>query len=286
MESEVGIQQVSSTAFVESPKKKLFPTIGIVLVIFLVIIALSAMYFFYLPFKDKINSMVAAAKVPTELREVVFVRTVVGERSVFYRTEQFAFVVKETPERSLGAAISPDGTSRVIAGAFKNGRYVTESVDGSVIDPSVWYISVQSREGETKGVAYGYAPAFLNDTHIAYFSAKGIAVYDLATGRSALVYVVPEGTLFSRVQYAPDRTHVLWTDATSDETVVASLSTTEVKPNATFTGLISPILRNTGVYDFRWTEAGTELVQHSFDGRTTRSILTIPASMSILSMIP
>ncbi|MEK7281118.1 MAG: hypothetical protein AAB037_02040, partial [Chloroflexota bacterium] len=223
---------------------------------------------------------------PAELRGATFIKVAPGERSSFYHAEQFGFVAVDTPERVQSGALSPDGMMRVSAGTFINGTYTTEAFGADVIDTDTWFISVQSEGGEPKGIARGYAPAFLDDTHVAYFVTRGVVVHDLSTSSSTLVYLFPENTVFSQVQYSPDRAHVLWTNPVTRESVLASITPTAVTPMKTFSGLDSPILRNSGVYELRLTEEGTEVWRSSFEEKSSARVLTIPASVGIFSMIP
>ncbi|HYF28956.1 MAG TPA: hypothetical protein VEA36_01160, partial [Candidatus Paceibacterota bacterium] len=185
----------------------------------------------------------------------------------------------------LSGSRSPDG-SRVVFAISTSTQAIMPFVQAEKVTPSAYQVLMRPTEGSgVQSIAYGYAPAFLDDTHISYFTDAGIAVMDTQTGEATLLFRYPAGTVLSSgVRYSPDRRTVLWTDAMTGESVAGSITPSAYTPLSTFKDLASPVLGNAAVYELRRTHEGQELWKRTLDGSSSAKVLTLPASLSILTM--
>lgn len=267
--------------------KKHLVLIGTIVSI-LVLIALGCAAYFFVPaIQNPIRSGIAATHVPGDLTQVLFIG-VTGSKNTYYQAKGFGFETVQTPTFDSSTALSPNGS--VLADVDSdpvNGRVTNRTLGPSPVDPDQFRIVLKSKDGTSVPVAKGYAPAFLDDTHLAYFSKSGFVVHDTARGTSVLLFRFATSTKISQVQYSHDRTHLIWTNTESGETILAAISPTAYKPLHAFVDLISPVLGDTALYDVRYLAIpdGTQLLAYPFDGGAPVVVLTIPAYMNIRSMI-
>lgn len=269
------------------PEKKHLVLIGTIVGILMLIALACAAYFFVPAVQDSLRSSLAAMHVPVDLKAASFIG-VTGTQQTYYQAKGFGFEKVQNPTLDDRTALSPNGSVLAVVDSDPvNGRIVNRTLGPDPVDPSLFRISLKSKDGTVTPVAKGYAPAFLDDTHLAYFSKSGLVVHDTALNTSILLFRFASSTRISGAQYSPDRTHVMWTDTTTGETIVAAVSPTAYTALHTYKDLISPVLGNSSLYDVRFLaiKDGTQLLAYPFDGRMPAVVLTIPASMNIRSMI-
>jgi hypothetical protein len=243
--------------------------------------ALVAAYFLYQPFRHKAEELPIAQRMPADLQGAYLVEKGTGGTASFYEIGEFGFTYTPKPRLVPPGALSPDGTRGVIARQREN------IIPSITITPSAWAIEVFIvPDGEPTEVAQGYGPAFLDDTHIGYFSDTGYTVLDLTSGETLFTSPFSTGsTLGHGVQYSPDRTLVMWTDAATKETIVARVDTGTYERIGTFT---EPALRlmNEAVYELRPTPEGMELRSYPLTGGAGTSVTHLPAHMKVQLIQP
>lgn len=270
-----------------APGKKHLLLIGVIASIIVLIALACAAYFLIPSVQDPIRSGLAAMHVPADLKQVSFVG-VVGAQHTYYQAKGFGFEVVQNPTFDSSTALSPNGSVLAVADAAAvNGIIVNRTLVSEPVSPEDYSISLKSKDGSVVPVAKGYAPAFLDNTHLAYFSKSGFVVHDTALNTSVLLYKFATSTKIAQVQYSPDRTHLMWTNTDTGETTLAAINSTAYKPLHAYVDLIGPVLGNTALYDVRYLAIpdGTQLLAYPFDGGAPSVVLTIPASMNIRSMI-
>lgn len=239
-------------------------------------------YFWYPPTTVLVDGMLMLRGIPDDLKTATFVQA--GEGRVREMKREGVFLLPHRAENDTrGISLSPDGSRFVVA------------VQPDKPNPAVgainfeqWTVGLVSQSGEFTTLAKGYAPQFLTDSKIMYFSQAGIAVHDLSDNSSALIMRHQElgnDWLAGYVQFSPDRSLVLWKKAASQEYVLARISAQTYTPLGTFSGLKYPVLRDSAVYDTRVTEEGTEVWAYQLDGTQTQVSL-IPASLKINNLLP
>jgi hypothetical protein len=242
-------------------------------VFILLIVATVAAYYAVPSFRDTVEGVMAAERMPVELRDALFIG-INGSTINPYRLAAFGFRQSAEPLVPAGR-VSPDGTSYAYA-------QLTASSTPTTVDPSKSLIYIAVNGAQPALVAYGYAPAYLDVSHLVYFSPGGIVVRDLKSGATSLLFARATSTpLYEQVKYSPDRTMMLWTDAKTDETVLARVTDTSYAPVHVFVGLKDAVLTDTALYGIRPSPQGSQLWRYALDGSSAAAVLTFPQSLRI-----
>lgn len=194
-----------------------------------------------------------------------------------------------------GLLVATGASIRTVA-VSTDGRRVAyvEAADGSdyAVDPAGWAVRVYYPDPQTvQEVGSGFAPFFIDDSTLGYFTAAGIFAVDLETGAARALLREPVTHPHDTTLVAPDRSHIAWEDAGGEVQVyalglegvmlVGSFSFAEVP------GASSVALGTNAVYAIRPTNGGSEVWRQGFDGSLTR-IAVLPPSLetTALAFIP
>lgn len=262
---------------------------GIVAILLLVVGGIAALYMWYTPFRNRVDEVRAIISMPTDLRSAYFAGSTSSGEKVFYRIEGLQFIIDQKPDYQLPGATSPNGTKAVFAAEDVGGAKKIIGTSKPTVTLDRWVVVIGTiADGSTQEIAMGgYAPEFIDDTHIGYFTKAGYRVYDTTVGTSTLVGTFLPGITFSsRITYSPDRTLVIWTDTASHTTTVARVSSENYAPVATFAAFDQASLSNTHAYDLRKGMPASQVIQHPLDdGRASVAVL-LPASLGIQLLLP
>ncbi len=290
-------------------KRNLFIGFGIILLVFIVIlIAAAATLFFYRPFAEAVN----ARLLPLELQNAEFISrgstgayTYVDGRllpgpygaAVFYkdspeeklaitRTQEGSYgiefngsVVITSPEPILSVTLSPDGTqiayARQLAG--KDGSKAAEDFEVILFLPA---------SGTSITVSPGFAPFFIDDSHLGRFTNAGIYSIDLANSTQTELLRQPFAQALQSFSQSPDRTLIAWSDPITKatyafrvgESLERILSVPEYMP------LLS--LGNDALYRLRLTRTGTAVLRYPWgEGSSPRLLYWLSRSLEINSIV-
>lgn len=292
------------------PRRSRLPVVVLSLIGVIVLLAVGAYVFTRLPLGEQVHALM----LPKELQGAQFVSsspkgTVVYEHtgSKYQPRMQFAGVVDSVVETAEGYAglkrsVTGDGVhlvamQEVVAesasarslSASPDGRRIAyaETSDGSVYakDPSQWLVKVYYPDpGTTQTVGAGFAPFFLSDTTLGWFTALGAYQMNLEQGTvTALlsesftqpfegVMVSPNRTIVARV--ATDGVHVYRIDGTT----MTLIDTYRLE------GTNSYALGNDALYAIRGTADGAAIWRQGFDG-SLRQITVMPATLGVTGLI-
>ena len=284
----------------------LIASIGLALAVFAYLFLVLQM-----PLPGMLGQYVSALMLPQELREAQFVSasprgTVVFTHAGYTYTEEVRFLgaARTLVETAKGYAaletVAEGGAQRLVVdgvtkvespslrsvSASPDGRRIayTETSDGSVYaaDPSRWVVKVYYPDpGTTQVVGSGFAPFFIDDITIGYFTAAGIFAINLETGVPRALARESFRYPFDALLVSPDRTHLAWQD-TDHQVHLYTLTST----GATAAGLLSftelegasaVTMGNQGLYTVRATNVGSEVWRRGYDGSFTRVVVLPPA---------
>lgn len=256
---------------------KMLPVVGGIV---LAIVALSfAAYTWYPPVTRLVDGVLMLNSLPESLRGVTFVRLTNEGKPTFLKGNGIG-LVESVPTFKPGVSLSPDGNKQTLA------IRTATTTPAAAIDFSEWRIVIAPArdEGETKTLAFGYAPHFISDSEVVYFTQSGIALYDATTEAYKLISPFPTTRKVGGiVQYSPDGTLVLWQDVASRQYVLARIDSQSYTELTTYPSLSYPLLLDTGVYDTYKTPEGT-LVWHYRPDGTRDDVTIIPSSLAISSL--
>lgn len=263
------VQPEQSPAYQLQPVKQqkhtvLLASLAIVLA---VIIALLASYYVIPQVRTAVDQAATILKLPADLKKA---NISVGTKAPysFFTIHGLMFVPATFAPGTRSSSISPSGDAAV----FVQGAQAP-------------MIMLGKKDAKPVPVAYGTSPAFLDETHVAYFAKAGIAVRDLSGTAAVLIHPLnASSTAAISAVYSPDRTLVLWTDAAAKQSVLARISPTTYQQLQVFSGLKQPVLTNTYIYDVRVLGSGTQLWRYALDGSTVTQVMTIPASLHVVSI--
>jgi len=243
----------------------------------------------YSPFKRVADEAFVVLRMPPELKRAHFYTSAPTYDG--YHISGLQFVRNTTRDTIvLAGTESLDRSRRVLSYTELEDsvpmNVTAHYVGGRKIVPGEWTIAITESNRGLKPVARGFAPAFLDETHIAFFTDIGIAVLDLNSGIEENIYEHPPGSrIDSRIRYSPDRTLVMWTNALTNETMLGRISIHSLELLAVNTKFGNPILTDAALYEARKTLRGLEIWKYDIDGSIERKILTIPPSLSFTSML-
>jgi hypothetical protein len=260
-----------------------------VLVILLLIPVVGfASYLWYQPVTKLVDGIALSSRMPEELRGAFLYGTEDGV-STQYRLDIFGLRETRSGEFFMPTGVeSPDGT-RVVYAQKTATQDPVPFISGLQITPHEWSIYERTKEGTASApLVEGYAPGYIDDTHVVYLTDVGISVLDLTTGSSAVIFTFPEGMIpDSMVRYAPNRSFMLLKNATTGEVLIGSLSVTHFTPLNVIKSDQPDnfILTDTGLYDARMNKGSFELWKQGHGGETPQYILTVPASLGLRSIL-
>jgi len=255
-------------------------------IIALVVLAVSAallagayaVYQWYPPAHDRITEAYVALTLPKDLKGAQFLR---GDAGRPYHAETLEFTETSKEERLVPAGVRSSSGNLMVYAYGKTPNDFMPYIFPVAITPSDWTVAtVQSESKELAVIGKGYAPAFLDDTHVAFFTSEGIRMIDLDTYVTSTLYLFPEGEVpTSYVRYSPDRTHLLWVNA-DKVTTLARIGTTGVEVINTYTFLWPALLTDQGLYEQHIVLPGDiEVWRHAFDGLVREKVITIPSTL-------
>lgn len=185
-------------------------------------------------------------------------------------------VTEHASVRSLNA--SPDG--RRVA-------YV-ETKDGTpyASDPAGWTVKVYYPDpGTTQTVGAGFAPFFLSNTALAWFTTLGAYQMDLERGTISSLLTERFTQPFEEVMVSPN--HMVVARKAADRSVrVYRIEGTSMTLVDTYTiaGAGSYALGNDALYGIKGTEGGSEIWRQGFDG-SLRRLTVMPPTLGVTGLI-
>lgn len=245
-------------------------------------LALWAAYQWYGPLRTTVDEARTAQAFPDELRGAFLVEQLESGAFGFHKIGEFGFEFVPNPGRVPPGAMSPDGTRGT------NAVRAEGAPPSLAVDTSAWTVNVFSMEnGDILASWNGYAPAFLDDTHVAYFDATGVSVRNLDTNESVRLTAFPTGSqLGTLVQYSPDRSLVMWADEANAASIVARISPTSYEHKGIIPHPANLALFNTAVYELRPSGAGMQLWRHGIDGENPHVVATLPERLRTILLWP
>lgn len=257
--------------------------LGSAAVLIFIILSCIAAYFLVKPVQARVDEAFIVMKMPSDLKGVLFLmKSATSNANVFGHIAYLS--VTPTNSQAIqppSSSFSPNGTLHTYTETTV-GSTTSRIPRAATVTTSQWRVYVADTSGKATLIASGYAPAFLDDTHLMYFAPGGIAIHDLQTNDTILLNrLAASSTIGSIVRYSPDRTLVLWTDVSGYQSVLARVSTNSYEVIHSFGGLASPILTNTYIYDVRGSSDGSDLWRYALDGSAVTKILTFPAALNV-----
>lgn len=174
-----------------------------------------------------------------------------------------------------------------------DGRRVAyaETADGSAYagDPASWAVRVYYPDPQTvQEIGPGFAPFFIDDSTLGYFTAAGIFAVDLETGTPRALSREPITHPRDAVLVSPDRTRIALPNAQGSIEVYA-ITDAGLERIGDFAfgevpGAASPELGDDGLYAVRPTNNGSEVWRRGFDGSLKR-IAILPPSLETTAIV-
>lgn len=247
-----------------------------------IVLALWAAYQWYQPLRTSVDEARLTNALPEELKGAFIVELLESGAFGFHKIGELGFEFVPNPGRVPPGALSPDGLRGT------NAVRLEGSEPSVSVDSSVWTVRVFSVEDGAVITSWsGYAPAFLDDVHVIYFDDLGISVRNIESGEvERLMERTADSRLGSVVQYAPDRSHVMWTDDAHDVSIVAKISTTSYEHKGVFAHPANLALFNGAVYELRPSAGGIELWRHELDGSSAGLVATLPDRLNAILLWP
>lgn len=231
----------------------------------------------------------SALTLPSELKSGTFTtddmkeyEIAFGRYSVLKDTEA-AQAVKEvlaagsSTTTKSGAVRSPDGKTVAFTEQFAG-------MEGSR-NPSDWRIVIaNATTKEAFRLSSGFAPFFIDDTHLAWFTNVGIVERDLASGETKVLYERAFNQTFPLGGQSPDRTQVAWFDRQEKAVIVYRVSEDPaiVHTAPAYAGGI--VLGTNNLYYVFADAKGTSILRF-IPGKTSPVVVhRIPASLSITAI--
>ncbi|HEX2792540.1 MAG TPA: hypothetical protein VHO23_02400 [Candidatus Paceibacterota bacterium] len=183
------------------------------------------------------------------------------------------------PPHATGLAVSPDGTKFAYA-------YLDNADAARFNDPTAWAVGVYDYALQrTFEAARGFAPFFVDDTHLARATAAGVQSLDFATAEYVRLRDTPFVVATPEAERSPDGSLVALANPGLNQTTVYRISPTDLTVVATYPVIISnAALGPNALYEVRALESGTEIWKYPFDGSAPTRIHTFPVSIRVLSL--
>ncbi|KND48249.1 MAG: hypothetical protein AB199_04330 [Parcubacteria bacterium C7867-004] len=252
----------------KSLSKKRLIVISILIAVLLIIVGLCTTFLLYQPAKETVGEAIAIAGIPEELKKETFLFFNQGIPYPMH-VDGLEFSGEDFPGYLPPATMSPD-MQHLVASEIAS---TSEKISASNRP-----VLVRSREGGSQSFGMGFEPAFLDNSHIVYFTATGIVVTDIVSGKRATIYTLPKGArVETRVRYSRDRSLVLWVNDVTRETTVARIGIDSYESLGTSLLKGSTLMGNEGLYELRPLPGGTELWGYDLTGGGARHIQTFPS---------
>lgn len=259
----------------------LIPVISIIVLV--LILAAGAAYLFMPSVRTSVAEATALMRLPSDLRGALYQ---VGEGNQYHFVRVQGIMLTPASDASgIGTAqVAPRGDAYVYTAVVSGGKQISKIPFATILPSGTSTIFFQTKGSEPTVIARGYAPAFLDDTHVVYVAAGGIAVWDTVASQSTLIERAQTKAIRSDVVYSPDRKLMLWTDAHSGQSILARVTPTTYEIVHVFTELERPVLTPNALYDVRVRAQGTEVWRYTLDGSSLTRIAELPASLKILGI--
>lgn len=182
-------------------------------------------------------------------------------------------------EPIASAALSPNGVQVAYAKQVEGKTGSRKAEDWEVM----LYLMETNR---TVRVSQGFAPFFIDNTHLARFTLSGIYGFDMVTGQQSELLKKDFWQFIPAFDQSPDRTLIAWSDPATKTTAVYRLgaraeqvlSIPEVMPLIT--------LGNDALFRVRLTPEGTVISAYPLNGNgQSRMLYTFPKSLSINALV-
>ncbi len=192
-----------------------------------------------------------------------------------YRIELNGAVLLTSKEPIATAALSPNKKAIVYTKQREGKDGSRDAADWDVV---MFYPAV----GKSVPVSPGFAPFFIDDTHVARFTNAGIYVIDLMTSTQTELLKYEFKQVLLSFSQSPDHTLIAWSDPVAKSTLVYRVGPSLSRVMA-FDGFIPLfVLGNETLYRLQLTDNGTNIFAYSFASTdSARKILTLPASLQI-----
>ena len=195
-----------------------------------------------------------------------------------YRIELNGEVLLTSKEAIATAALSPNKKEVVYA---KQQEGKLGSKNASDWDVILFY----PVSGKSVIVSPGFAPFFIDDTHIARFTNAGIYVIDMVASTQTELLKQEFQQMLSGFSQSPDHTLIAWSDPVAKSTLVYRVGSSLTRVMA-FDGFIPLFaLGNNALYRLKLTPEGTNIYMYSFTSTdSARMIHALPVSLQISAL--
>lgn len=195
-----------------------------------------------------------------------------------YHLELNGKVVLTSLEPITTAALSPNKKQVVYA---KQREGIEASRDAADWDVILFFPATS----KNIVVSPGFAPFFIDDTHVARFTNAGIYVIDTVTSTQTELLKQEFKQMLPGFSQSPDHTLIAWSDPVTKSTLVyrTGSSLTRVMAFDGFVPLFA--LGNSALYRMKLTPEGTTIYRYSFTSTdSARMIHTLPVSLQISAL--
>ena len=219
----------------------------------------------------------SALRVPAELRNATFIASDPTGQTVEYVIAGGTFKPKPASALTPNTKVSPNGAVLAYAENF-------QGIPGARNPDDSRIVLTNAATNERFVLSKGFAPFFLDDNHVFWFTPAGLVTRNLSSGESKLVYPRAIAQSFDLLSQSPDRSLVIWRDAIKKVLVVY-----RVGENA---GLVAELprnlapvtLSNNALYIAIPSTEGTKVWRLGFDGSEPVFVYKIPAQLKITSI--
>lgn len=264
-------------------------TVLISALVLLVLIALGAYFIFFFPPSARyVSEMFSALTVPDDLKDARFI-SIDASGSKTYQLEQGRLVPAErdpsTPAIPSVFKDTTSSTTRTSPAATSDGRIAAfAEVAGKQLlaSPLDWRVALAFQGSSVrKEVGIGFAPFFIDDTHVARFTSTGVVSNDLVTGTETLLIQHPFPNALVRIVHSPDGSVVAWSE--NDSILIYRVSPASMEPIATVAdGAVSFALSDQMLYTVHRTSHGTEISQYQLTADPKqKTALYVPTRFAI-----
>ncbi len=308
---ELDTQPVSVTSDISLEPKMRHASRILVGIVLLVVAVIAAVSFIVVRYYPPATNLWSAWTLPTELRDALFIArgtdvstytvtaqgyapqegtrkyivyaapkddalfVIVDEVTSTYRIELNGVVLLTSKEPIATAALSQN-KMQVVYAKQREGK--TGSRDSADWEVMLFYPAT----GKTVTVSPGFAPFFVDDSHIARFTNAGIYVIDMVTSTQTELLKQEFKQVLPSFSQSPDHTLIAWSDPVTKSTLIYRTGDTLTRVMA-FDGFVPLFaLGNDTLYRLQLTDLGTRVYAYSFGSTdSARMIHTLPVSLQI-----
>ena len=218
----------------------------------------------------------SALTIPPELKNATFVATDENGQSIRYRVSGGTYKIQDSAAVSE-YALSPDGRLHVFSEQFQG-----EAGDRNPENFRI--VLVNNVTGERYEHGIGFAPFFVDNVRLIWFTPAGLVLRDLGSNETTMLYEQPLASTHDFVAQSLDRTLIVWRNGARRLVTVYRVGENEGIV-AQLERRIPPVfLGNTAFYIPNPTPAGTEIWKHQFSDTEPVLVHTIPSHLGINSM--